>query len=71
MNIKEHLQYDMTMDAIVGFEALPVTGGSQKWTNKALVFMLQGLIRNCKQPVAYYFSSGIKNHLWYLGLYIN
>lgn len=58
MDIKEHLQYDNHSDRIIGFEELDDNYNSKKLTNKVLVFMLQGLVRNWKQPVAYYYSNG-------------
>ncbi|XP_044756674.1 uncharacterized protein LOC123315151 isoform X1 [Coccinella septempunctata] len=56
MDIKEGVQYDMGEDKILGFEDFGDTNFSKRLATKALVFMLVGLGKNWKQPVAYYFS---------------
>lgn len=67
MDIKENVEYDAYNDRIVGF--IEASDGSRKWANRALVFMLQGVARKWKQPVAYYFSNNgcsadiLKNYL--------
>jgi hypothetical protein len=55
MDIKECLYYDIGSDRIIGFENLGDNCGEQ-FANKVLVFMLQGLHKTWKQPIAYYFS---------------
>ncbi|KAJ8965084.1 hypothetical protein NQ317_016114 [Molorchus minor] len=58
MDIKANVQYDASSDRIIGFEDFG-DHSSPDMANKALVFMCQGLSRPWKQPVAYYFSSGV------------
>lgn len=58
IDIQENLQYDLGSDRILGFEDY----GSEsectaKYANKALVFMLVGLCKKWKQPVAFYFNN--------------
>ncbi|XP_063218623.1 uncharacterized protein LOC134528887 [Bacillus rossius redtenbacheri] len=57
MSLKEHVQYCPKEDKIVGF----VDSGSSRcadWANYAMVFMLRGLRKKWKQPVACYFTHG-------------
>lgn len=56
MSIREHLQYNCSSDRIDGFEDLGHKGRTGRVANHALVFMVRGLFRMWKQPVAYYFS---------------
>lgn len=53
MSLKQHLEYDRKSDLIFGFEDFGAER-SNKYSNTALVFLLQGLRRPWKQPVAYY-----------------
>lgn len=53
MDIKEHLQYDVLSDRIIGYEEFHQNDESKKLANKSLVFMVQGLLCNWKLPVAY------------------
>ncbi|KAL1492234.1 hypothetical protein ABEB36_012716 [Hypothenemus hampei] len=56
MDIQLNIQYDAASDGILGFEDMGFLT-SNRPANKALVFMLVGITRNWKQPVAYYFNS--------------
>lgn len=53
MDIK-HLEYDAHADKIRGFDEI---SSSKALATKALVFMVKGLQRNWKQPIAYFFSN--------------
>lgn len=57
MDIKENVQYEAGHDRIVGFANFQ-DGHNNLPANKALVFMLVGLLptRKWKQPVAFYFN---------------
>ncbi|GFN87068.1 THAP domain-containing protein 9 [Plakobranchus ocellatus] len=55
---KKYLNYDPTYDAaeeLKGFGSLGKTG---QFSDHALVFILRGLTKKWKQPIAYYLSSG-------------
>jgi hypothetical protein len=54
MDIKECLYCDIGSDRIIGLEDLGDNCGEQ-FANKVLVFMLQGLYKTWKQPIAYYY----------------
>ena len=57
MSIKEQLHYDVTRDAIDGFERS--THAQSKYVaNHAVVFMVRGLVGKWKQAVGYFLSSG-------------
>lgn len=56
MSIREHLQYNRSTDRIDGYEDIGHKGRTRRIANHALVFMVRGLFRKWKQPVAYYFS---------------
>jgi hypothetical protein len=58
MSIRENLHYNQKFDCIEGFDNLGRQGRTSKIANLALVFMVRGLRRKWKQPVAYYFSRG-------------
>jgi hypothetical protein len=58
MPIRENLHFNQTFDCIEGFEDLESQGRTCNIANHALVFMVRGLRRKWKQPVAYYFSRG-------------
>ena len=56
ISIRECLSYDQSRDVIEG-----VTEGEsrgEELANHALVFMVRGIVRKWKQPLAYYLSSG-------------
>lgn len=55
------IQYSETEDKIIGLQDLGNNKRSLKFADKALTFMVRGVKRKFKQPVAFYFSeSGIK-----------
>ncbi|KAJ8870774.1 hypothetical protein PR048_027073 [Dryococelus australis] len=56
--VREYLEYDNKSDAIAGFQNLGDNGESPKVGNRALVFMVKGLGKQWKQPVAFYFTRG-------------
>lgn len=53
MAITPHFQYNRRTDTITGFAT-----NDNKIADHALVFMLRGVIKNYKQPIAYSFCSG-------------
>lgn len=58
IDIKANVQYDIGEDKILGFEDFGVDNNENKeLAKKALVFMLVGLCKKWKQPVAFYFSN--------------
>lgn len=58
MSIREHLSYNSSLDLIVGVEDFGTHGRTTRYANQVMVFMVSGLLKKWKQPVAYYFSSG-------------
>ena len=58
MSIREHLHFNQKNDCIEGFEDLGRHGRTSNIANHALVFMLRGLRKRWKQPVAYYLTRG-------------
>jgi hypothetical protein len=56
MSIREHLHFNQKIDCIEGFEDLGRHGRASNIANHALVFMLHGLHKRWKQPVAYYLT---------------
>jgi hypothetical protein len=56
MTIREHLHFNQKIDCTEGFEDLGRHGRTSNITNHALVFMLRGLHKRWKQPVAYYLT---------------
>ena len=58
MSIREHLHFNQKIDCIEGFEDLGRHGRTSNIANHALVFMLCGLCKRWKQPVAYYLTHG-------------
>lgn len=62
MAIESSLTYESREDKISGFEDFGDGRSSLKFADHALVFMLKGILKPWKQPVAYYFSeNGIKS----------
>ncbi|KAL1502761.1 hypothetical protein ABEB36_007860 [Hypothenemus hampei] len=57
MSLDVNLQYDPVSDSVSGFEDIGDERRS-KFADHALVFMVTGLCRKWKQPLAYYFTSG-------------
>jgi hypothetical protein len=58
MSIRENVWFNQKFDCIGGFEDLGSQGRTCKIANHALLFMVRGLHRKWKQPVAYYLSRG-------------
>ncbi|XP_045506276.1 uncharacterized protein LOC123702543 [Colias croceus] len=58
MSLKKHLQYNQKDDMIEGFQDHGTQGRSEQLAGYALVFMISGIRKRVKQPVAHYFSSG-------------
>jgi len=58
MSIRGHLHFNQKIDFIEGFEYLGRHGRTSNIANHALVFMLHGLLKRWKQPVAYYLNRG-------------
>ena len=58
MSIRENLHFNQKFGCIHGFEDLGGHGGTSNIANHALVFMLHGLCKRWKQPVAYYLIHG-------------
>lgn len=60
MSVTPHIYYDKSRDEIIGFENLG-TYKTHKFADHVTVFMIKGLRKNFKQPVAYYFSQNMKS----------
>jgi len=58
MSIRENVWFNQKFDCIEGFEDLGSQGRMCNIVNHALLFMVRGLHRKWKQPVAYYLSCG-------------
>jgi hypothetical protein len=58
MSIRENLHFSQKFGCIEGFEDLGSHGRKRFVANHALVFMLHGLHKKWKQPVAYYLVRG-------------
>lgn len=58
MSIKKHMFYNSKDDIIEGFQDHGTQGRSPTVAGYALVFMIAGVRRKIKQPIAHYFSSG-------------
>lgn len=56
MAIRKHLYYNENLDIIEGYQDHGDHGRSQQIASNALVFMLAGVRKNWKQPIAFYFS---------------
>ncbi|CAB3234643.1 unnamed protein product [Arctia plantaginis] len=56
ISIRKHLDYDSKSDEIQGFKDHGNHGRSNEIATKALVFMLAGIRKKWKQPIAFYFS---------------
>lgn len=59
MSIRKHFHYNCKLDQIQGFQDHGNHGRSKQIATKALVFMLTGLRRKWKQPIAFYFSHAL------------
>lgn len=58
MSIKKNLFYNKKEDLIEGYQDHALQGRSPQMATHALVFMIGGIRKKLKQPIAYYFSSG-------------
>jgi hypothetical protein len=58
MTIAQALQYDIKSDSIVGFSDFGGARRTNTMANQIIVFMLRGLRRNWKQPIAFYLNKG-------------
>ncbi|PNF26456.1 hypothetical protein B7P43_G16258 [Cryptotermes secundus] len=58
MSIRENLHFNQKFDCIEGFEDCGSQGRTCSIANHSLLFMIRGLRRKWKQPVAYYFTRG-------------
>ena len=58
MSLKKHLNYNSKTDSIDGFQDHAAQGRSPVIAAYALVFMIAGIRKRVKQPIAHYFSSG-------------
>lgn len=58
MSIKKNINYNVKEDVIEGFQDHAAQGRSPEVATYALVFMITGIRKTVKQPVAFYFSSG-------------
>jgi hypothetical protein len=58
MSLRENLGFNQKLGCIEGFEDLGSQGRTRNIANRALVFMLRGLLQKWKQPVAYYLTHG-------------
>jgi hypothetical protein len=52
MSIRNHLHFNQKTDSIEGFVDIGRHGRTSNITNHALLFMLRGLYKRWKQPVA-------------------
>lgn len=59
MSIRRHLWYDQRSDTIQGFQDHGNHGRNSEIATKALVFMLTGVRKKWKQPIAFYLSHTI------------
>jgi hypothetical protein len=64
MSIRKNLNFNQNFGCIEGFEDLGSHSRTSNVANHALVFMLRGLCKKWKQPVAYYLIRGsTKGHM--------
>ncbi len=56
MSLRAGLSYNITEDAVEGFEDFGSLGKTSKPANHALVFMVRGLIGKWKQPIGFFLS---------------
>ncbi|CAH2085875.1 unnamed protein product [Euphydryas editha] len=59
MSIRKHLHYNCKLEQIQGFQDHGNHGRNEQIATKALVFMLTGLRKKWKQPIAFYFSHAL------------
>lgn len=60
MSISPHLHYNGHTDDLVGFENYGDDEKTANFANHVLVFMVKGIKKKFKQPVAYYFTQTVK-----------
>ncbi|RVE48224.1 hypothetical protein evm_007081 [Chilo suppressalis] len=60
MSIAPHIHYNVYTDDLVGFENYG-NQKTEKFANHVLVFMVKGIKKNFKQPVAYYFTQTLQS----------
>jgi hypothetical protein len=58
MSIRQHLHFNQKIDCIEGFEDLGRHGRTSNIANRALVFMLRGLCKRWRQPIAHFLTRG-------------
>ncbi|XP_063895591.1 uncharacterized protein LOC135118220 [Helicoverpa armigera] len=58
MSLKKRLIFNTAYDKVEGFQDLGEHGRSGELADKALVFLLQGVHKKIKQPLAHYFVKG-------------
>lgn len=58
MSIKKHLYYNEKQDLIEGFQDHAAQGRTPQVASYALAFMVAGIRKRVKQPLAFYFSGG-------------
>ena len=61
MSMREYLHFNQKIECIEGFGDLGNHERRSNIVNHALFFMLHGLHKRCKQPVAYYLIGGSNN----------
>lgn len=63
ISISASLQFIASTGKVIGFEDLGHNEQSCKFADKALVFMIRGLRKKFKQPVAFYFTNSEMNSI--------
>jgi len=61
VSISVSLQFNESVKKVIGFEDLGKCDRSPKFADKALVFMVRGIRKKFKQPVAFYFTNSQMN----------
>lgn len=56
--LKAQLIYNEANDLVEGFEDIGEFGRASEVANHALVFIIQGMRKKIKQPIAFYFTKG-------------
>lgn len=59
MALKPHIDYNESTDMIDGFVEMTATR-RPNFATHALVFMVRGISKNYKEPVAYFYTDGLK-----------
>lgn len=63
VSISASLQFNESNGKVIGFEDLGQSDRSTKFADKALVFMVRGIRKKFKQPVAFYLTTSNMNGL--------